>query len=213
MNNSSIGFFEIIYGILFDPVQTFRRLSANPPLLLTLLIVTLVNILVTAMSMLTLRTVSQAGPVPEVAELFASALPIFMVAGFFFWYARWLLFGAVLNLSAQLFGGKGSAAGSLVVLGLAALPALLLIPVEAVVVLLNLHSAPVSLLLALLRFAVFIWSLVLVIIGLREIHQLETGRAVLAMLAPIGFVFGLALVLIMVMAFGVAALLPAIPGI
>jgi hypothetical protein len=207
------GFLETIYGILFDPVRTFRRLADAPPLLLTFAIVTLVNAFGALMSILTVRTVGLTDVDPEIAQVVSPAAPFLILAGFFLWYAKWLGYGAVLHLTAQLLGGSGGARGTLVTYGLAGLPAILLLPVDALVVVANLGQSPVTVLLGLLRLAVFVWGVVLLVIGLREMHRFPTGRAVTTVLAPVGAVVLLVIVLLIISLSGFAAMSPVWPGL
>jgi hypothetical protein len=208
----STGFLEVIYGVLFDPVRTFRRLAEDPPLLLTLIIVTLVNAAGTLMGILTLRALGPGGVAPEIAHLVAPVAPFLALSGFFLWYAKWLGWGAILHLTAQLLGGSAGARGTLVAYGLAGLPAILLLPVEGLVVLTGLDEAVASPLLGLLGLGVFIWSVVLLVFGLREIHYFSTGAAVAAVLLPVAAIGVLLIILLVFFAFGLAAVTPALPS-
>lgn len=210
--SNNLGFLEIIYGILFDPVKTSRRLAENPPLLLTLIIVTLVNAAGALMNLLTVRTIGPGWMDPALAQMMASMAPFLIISGFFLWYAKWLGYGAILHLTAQLLDGKGGPRGTLVAYGLAGLPALLMLPVEGLVAITNAGESLASLILGLFGLVAFVWSVVLLVIGLREVHQFSTGRAVVAVLAPVGVIILLAIVLSIVISFGFMTMLPVLPG-
>ncbi|WP_049752629.1 Yip1 family protein [Candidatus Desulforudis audaxviator] len=208
----SLGFLEIIYGVLFDPVKTFRRLAEDPPFLLVLVIVTLVNAAGTLMSMLTVNTIAPAELGAEFDRLIAGVAPFLVLAGFFLWYAKWLGYGAVLHLVAQLLGGRNGPKATLTVYGLAGLPAVFMLPVQGFVVVAGLAETPASAILGLIGLGVFVWSLALLIIGLREVHQLSTGGAAIVVFAPVAAVAALFLLLLIVLVVGFAPVVPSPSG-
>ncbi|MBE0466505.1 MAG: YIP1 family protein, partial [Candidatus Desulforudis sp.] len=137
--------------------------------------------------------------------------PYLILAGFFLWYIKWLGYGAILHLTAQLLDGKGGPKGTLVAYGLAGLPAILMLPVEGLMVFTDPGETTASTILGLFSLAVFIWSVVLLVLGLREMHRLSTGRAVTVVLAPVGVVLLAAVIVLVLIISGIMTLFPALP--
>lgn len=204
------GFLELIYGVLFDPVNTFRRLASEPPILLTLIIVTLVNLATGLMGVFTAQSVAPRG-FSEFQALVIALLPFLVLISFFLWYLKWVGYGAVLHLVAQLLGGVNGPKATLVVYGLAALPGLFLLPVEALVVIAGLGDTASSRLIGPAGLGVLVWSLVLLVIGLREVHRLTTGRAVAVVALPAAAVAVLAILVFVTLGIGLSAFLARIP--
>ncbi|MDI6710900.1 MAG: Yip1 family protein [Thermoanaerobacterales bacterium] len=205
----SPGFLETVYGVLFDPVATFRRMREAPPLGLTAGVVTVVNSATALMSILTFRML------PADPSGFGTALgglaPFIALIGFFFWYLKWLGYGAVLHLTAQLLNGEGGPKATLVAYGLTGLPSLLLLPLQGLMAVLRPGGLAESLITALFGLAVLVWSTVLLVLALREMHNLTTGRAVAVVAVPaavlllaVGFTMVISLL-------GLIAFLPEIP--
>jgi len=178
----SPGFLETVYGVLFDPAATFRRMREEPPLGLTIGVVTLVNAATALMSVLTVGALP-GGP-SEFEVTLSRLAPVIALAGFLLWYLKWLGYGAVLHLTAQLLGGEGGPRTTLVAYGLTGLPSLFLLPLQGLMAVLRPGGTAESLLTAVFGLAVFIWSVVLLVLALREMHNLTTGRAVAVVAAP-----------------------------
>lgn len=198
------GFLELIYGVLFDPARTFRRIAAAPPLGLTLVIVTLVNAAVGLMGVFTFRAVAPPG-FTEWEAAVAALVPFLALINFFWWYFKWFGYGAVLHLTAQLFGGANGPAATLTVYGLAALPGLFMLPVEALVTGAGLGDTAASRLLGSAGLGVFIWGLVLLVIGLRAVHGLSARRAVAVVLLPAAAAAGLIILVVLTLGLGLSA--------
>lgn len=162
-----LGPVEVAYGILFEPVNTFKALTSAPPPL-----------------GLVLATVLGA---PVVVALAAGGSLAPAIAGAAWYLLWWLVSTAVLALAAELFGGQGRARDLLLLLGLTRLPALLAAPLQLL--------APASPALAVLgQVAVALWALVLAGLAVRENYGLSTGQAVAALVVPVAAVVLLALV-------------------
>ena len=201
--NKKISFYELLYGILLQPRLTFRKIAATTPLLHAFLIFIGVNILTALVGLFTISA-------PELTQSLGEGLPLefqkvfefltspaFATVGTFFSLVfsllMWFLMSAVLNLFAELFGGKGSGIGVLTVLGCATLPQIVAIPFEVLFYLFGLPSG----LLALISIPLLIWTqLILPIIGLREVHKFSLGKAVLTIFTPMILLFGLMIMLV-----------------
>jgi len=199
------GFLELIYGVLFEPAAVMRRVAADPPFGTALLIFTLVNLIDALMSAV-IAARAGAGGLPGTPLFARSAVSVMIAVGLILQYVKWFAVSALVHLTAGLLGGRGRAVGLMTVTALAVLPAVLLVPVNLILLLFGVRSvAPVMLLLGL---AVLVWSAGLVVLGLREEYGLNTARALLAVLLPPAALLVVAVILILIMAVGAAAVFP-----
>lgn len=206
---SGPGFLETVYGVLFDPAATFRRMREAPPLGLTVGVVTVVNLATALMSVLTFRALP--GDPSGTGAVLGGLAPFVGLAGFLFWYLKWLGYGAVLHLTAQLLHGEGGPKATLVAYGLTGLPSLFMLPVQGLLAVLRPGEALETLLIILAGLVVLIWSVVLLVLALRELHNLTTGRAAAVVFIPVAVLtlaFG---VLLLVSVLAAVSVLPHLP--
>lgn len=204
-----MGFLDIIYGVFFDPRATFRRLAARPPLGLAVLIFTLVNLAGALMGALVgYRLTLPPGHPSMGMNWLAPAAPLVAAAGLVFQYVKWVVVSALLHLTAGLLGGRGKASGILTVTALAALPALAMIPVDLLLLLLDTRGMPLTMVTAILGLAVFIWGVVLVVLGLMEVYHFTASRALLTVLLPPAIIILSSIILLVLFAAGLSALFP-----
>lgn len=180
----ALGFLEIIYGILFEPVKTLKRVAQRPPLTFALLLVTILGVAGVIMWLITIsRVLNQAGGPSVVGNFSLAARPLLALGAviIFLWsYIKWFSYSAFISLAAEMLGGVGRARGVAAAVGLSLIPTILIIPVQ----LLNYYLASTAFLLIIVLL-VWIWVTVLMVIGIREVHSLSTSRALLAVLSPI----------------------------
>ncbi|SHJ56476.1 Yip1 family protein [Desulfofundulus thermosubterraneus] len=204
-----MGFLDIIYGVFFDPRATFRRLAASPPLGLAVLIFTLVNLAGALMGALVgYRLTLPPGHPYMGMHWLAPAAPLVAVAGLVFQYVKWVVVSALLHLTAGLLGGRGRASGILTITALAALPALTMIPVDLLLFLLDTRGISLTVVTAILGLAVFIWGVVLVVLGLMEVYQFSASRALLTVLLPPAVIILSGIILLVLFAAGISSLFP-----
>jgi hypothetical protein len=196
--------YDLVYGVLFDPVNTYRRVADKPPVGLTVALILGLNLLLAIMGMV-------AGNTMDYADRFMTTMqnmaPMIAILGFIFNAAFWFVYSSVLHLIAQFFGGRGDAIATFTAYGLAGLPALFLLPLQGLEIIFN-HSGFFNALSVMGSLAVAIWGIVLLVIAIREVHHLTTNRAVLVVVTPwiIGFVL---IVMILVMMVGaISSVLP-----
>ncbi len=192
-----LNYYEIIYGVLFEPVQTMKRVVQSPPLGATLIIVISLSLLSLLTSLYTSAHGGSANFGQEIglpiarAKVFSDALraaaPMLAILGSLFFFVKWFFYSALLHLLADFYGGKGEARTVFVVYGLAGLPAVFLIPLDVLTTLVLPNLATVVSTLGGLM--VLIWGFILLTIGMREAHLLSTGRAVAVILTPVAAVF------------------------
>ncbi|MCL5781010.1 MAG: YIP1 family protein [Firmicutes bacterium] len=208
--------YEIIYGVLFDPVPTMKRVVQNPPLGTTLIIVILLSL---AGLLTSLYTHAQGGPsnlglemgLPfDHAMIFSQALrvaaPVLALLGAIFYFVKWFFYSALLHLLADFYGGRGEARTIFVVYGLAGLPEVFLIPLGVLTTLIS-PSAAVGV-NTLGSLIVLIWGVILLTIGLREAHRLSTGRALAVIFTPVLAVIVLAVITLVGLMSAMSAFMP-----
>jgi hypothetical protein len=203
IGKDKIDLLELIYGVLFDPAATMKRVALQPPVGLTVLIVTIVTLIVTSMGIFTFTRISGGvSPIYGGGHLIAvmqSIIPLVVIFGLLFGYLKWFIYSAVLHLIAEFLGGNGQARGVFTVAGLAGLPFIFIVPFQFLMLLLGSRSIVVPLLMGLAGFGILIWSTVILVIGLAQVHHLSTGRAVLVVLIPAMVIFVFIIVLVAVM--------------
>lgn len=194
-------FLELIYGVLFDPVQTFRKIMPDFSVKRSFFIFTLVIIVTTIMSaILMCRSLPSFGAFGSMYNLIFVIMVISLVFNYFIWF----LLSGVFHLLAEFFGGQGRAIGVFIIAGMASLPLIFLIPVDLLLLLLGLKGFTLNIILFFSGLIVLIWRLVLLTLGIREVHNVSTGRAVAVVLLPIACTIVLLIFLML------AVLLPAL---
>lgn len=188
-NEPSPGFLELVYGVLFEPGKTMREVAARPPLGRIALVVTIISLLSAVMGLLTVSKVLNQSLNAMAMEQFLPGLramaPLGAVFGLLWGYVKWFGYSAIFHLAAELLGGRGSARGVFAAVGLSWLPAIFMIPIQFLSYWLGTGKLAVTILVGLAGLAVGIWSIILMVIGLREVHGLSTGRSVLVVFSPI----------------------------
>lgn len=184
---SGPGVLELIYGVLFDPVRTFKKVAANPPLLQAVLIYALIGFAGLIMGVFVNldylpRSIPEL-PLP-VLQLLQKMAPFIALVGFVIQFIKWFAYSALLHLIADLYGGRGRARGVFTVYGLAALPTIFLLPVQLLQIVLG-QSFLLGILVLLVSIALGIWGVVLLVLGVREVHQFTTSMALAVVFTPV----------------------------
>ncbi|KFD41962.1 hypothetical protein DK28_0201880 [Peptococcaceae bacterium SCADC1_2_3] len=180
-----LGFLELIYGVLLDPLPTLRQVAVQPPVGLTVLIFTLVSVVNVLSSVLV--TTGKGNLIfpglPQTATQAIQALiPVIILLWLVLKYLKWFVCSSVLHLVATLLGSHGNAQGVFAVTGLAILPSLFMVPLN---LLLYWMTAPsFTIIITLLSLLIYIWGIILVIFGLREVYNFSTGRSLLVLFLP-----------------------------
>lgn len=181
-------FLDLIYGVLFDPGKTFKKVAANPPLWQSVLIYGIITVLSSVMGIfINLR----AMPVPVadysmlVMRIIQGMLPVVALFFVLLQFVKWFSYSALLHLMADFYGGKGTARGVFTVYGLAGLPTLFIIPVQLLALAVIPGNAFLKILIFPISLALSIWGIILLVMGIREVHGFSTGRAVLVVFTPV----------------------------
>ena len=180
------GILDIVYGVLFEPGETFARFAQEPPLVSIVIIFLVLNLAGVLTGFYTtpvyLDRISEwpgiAGPGANQAML--SFVAIF---GFLLSAIKWFFMAGLLHLLAELYGGTGTAKSVWAVYGAAGLPVLFMLPLQIGAGLFN-TGMWYDFITGLLTLGLYIWCVVLLVIGLREVHHITTGRAVLVVITP-----------------------------
>lgn len=177
------GFLELVYGIIFEPVKTLKKAAHHPPLVAALILVSILGLAGVLMWLLTISIIlSQTAGPSAFGSVSSSARPLLVLGGvlIFLWsYIKWFSYSAFISLAAEMLGGAGKARNVAAIFGLSLIPTILIIPVQ----MLN-HYLNSTAFILITVLAVWIWVIALIVIGIREVHGLSTGRALLAVLSP-----------------------------
>ncbi len=191
------GFFDLIYGVVFQPAGTFRLIGQNPPIIKVVIIFSIIQVL--SMLLFILGGVysgnNMAGGFPGMAGFIKAALFVMAFGGFVFAYIKWFLYSSVFYFLAQLIGGSGKALGTLAVTGLASIPVMLLSPLQLLLILLG-GNWWAYLLSGLIMTVTAIWFIALLVIGLRETQQLSSGKALAVVFIPVATIIVLSILLL-----------------
>lgn len=189
------GFLDTIYGVLFDPANTFRGLAPQPPVLLTVIIFFLVNLTLSLMGYIVIARLLLVGNATPLAQWFLHGLgPLLVLGALVFCFGKWFVHSSVLNLLAELLGGRGRARSVLVVYGLAGIPMALLVPALMFFLLLLPPEFPGLFFSVSVALGLATWSVALLVVGIREVHGLTTNRAALVVGIPVAAMAAVAII-------------------
>lgn len=177
-------FLELIYGVIFEPVKTMKRAAHNPPLVFALLLVTILGLAGVLMWLVSItKALNQTADISTMGNFMPSARPLMVLAAvaIFLWgYIKWFSYSAFISLAAEMLGGEGKGRNVAAIVGLSLIPTILIIPAQ----MLNFYLASASFVFITVMI-VWIWVTALMVIGVREVHGLSTGRTLLAVLSPV----------------------------
>ncbi len=193
---------ENIFGTLFSPVSTFRRMLEERTAVTTAAIVVLiagicsgVGGILTQSVLMSMFTEFPPGFEPatdfeEMAFSPAASMNISVVGGFI----GWVFIAGILHVVAKILGGKGAFTEMLVLMGFAMLPKVFQAPIGlAVIHIGSLTGAFVSMGLGGI---LTIWILILDVLAIREAHKFSTGRAIATLVLPFAILILLAFILV-----------------
>jgi len=181
---SQDGVLDLVYGVFFEPARTFAGLANQPPLRPTVIIVLFLSL---ATVLTVFFDLSQ-----YTAEMAVSA-PVFVVGMMVLILIKWFFMAGLLHLIASFYGGWGDVRSVFAICGLAGLPAVLIIPLELLTILLA-PGTILSTITFVLTLLVVVWSVALLIIGIREVHGFSGEKAALTVFTPLLAFIGILLV-------------------
>ncbi|TYO96529.1 Yip1 family protein [Desulfallas thermosapovorans] len=178
---------EIFYGVLFEPARTFAGFAQNPPIGAIVILFVALNLAEALTAIFTTPVYLNRVDLRDLPWGSAGTAQTIMsfaaVAGFLFSVIKWFFMAGLLHLLAALYGGTGRAKSVWAVYGAAALPAVFMIPVQIAAGLLD-TGGLFGFTSGLVTLGLYVWGVVLLITGLREVHGFSTGRAVLTVFTP-----------------------------
>lgn len=186
-NQDKNNILEIFYGVLFEPARTFAGFAQNPPIGAIIIIFITLNLAEALTAIFTtpvyLNQVDFRGLPWGAAGAAQAVMSFAAVAGFLLSVMKWFLMAGLLHLLAELYGGTGQARSVWAVYGAAAIPAVFMIPVQIAAGFLD-TGGLFDFISGVLTLGLYVWGVVLLTIGLREVHGFSTGRAVLTVFTP-----------------------------
>lgn len=193
---------ELSIGVLARPVSTMRRICQRRPMGWGIIISVLVSLIGASLQ------VAQSEEAPSYLAEGVPAPAIDPVAWFIIAPMIALLglalAAALFHFTAFLLGGRSTYAGVFSAIAFARLPSVF----NAPLVLLSVLLGPAgSFLVGLGNMGLIVWSMALIVIGIRENYQLTTGRAILVFLLPLLAIVGLLLLIALAVAILVGAAL------
>lgn len=208
------GFFDLIYGVLFNPVTTFRGMAETPPFGQAAAVLFILAFSNGVVGWFVFRTTLADMPGMGTTAL---APVLTGLSGFLLFFTlvfaglKWFLYGSLLHLLAELWGGKGTPKGTLTVYALAGLPGIFLVPLQLILTLLRVSESISAALSIMAGLVVLAWGVVLLIVGLREIHRFSGGAAVLTVVTPVAVVLTLTGIFVAAMFVFAGAVMPLLP--
>ncbi|WP_418791152.1 YIP1 family protein [Phosphitispora sp. TUW77] len=200
-----LGFAELVYGTIFSPAVTFARVSRENHLFNGFIIFLTVTLLSYVVNFLNARNYYDL--LPRLSEPIIAVIPylgiLATVSTFLFWFIQ----AGILQVFAELLGGKGNALQILTVLALAGIPKVFAVPFQVLGAFL---PGPVATIVPAIVVILLGWSVALIVIGLREVHGISMGRAVAVLVIPIGV---LSLVFLIIAVSMVGFLIPLINNV
>lgn len=195
---------ENIFGTMFSPASTFRRmLEERTSVTIAAIIVLIAAICSGVGSLLTQSAVMSMfadlpgfEPVaPGFEEMMFSptvSLTLSVVGGFISWF----VIAGILHLVAKVLGGKGVFTEMLVLLGFATLPNIFQAPIGLIAVLSGSFAG--AFISMGLGGILAIWILILDVLAIREAHKISTGRAIVTLVLPFAVLTVLVFILVII---------------
>jgi hypothetical protein len=165
-------FLELLYDVIFSPAAAMRQIAARRPVGQALAAFFLSVLIPAGAIYFVLQTVG-AGKFAGTAIFIAVTARL----------VAWFVGSAVLQLIAELYGGRGTALGLFTAIGFAHLPGIFVVPLAVVAMLLPAGAAVIV--LAVGSLLLLFWALALVVIAIGGAHGLGLAKAVLVLLTPL----------------------------
>jgi hypothetical protein len=165
-------FLEMMYDVLFRPAEAMREIGGGGKLKQSLAAFLLSLFVPLWIMHVGLAAAGMAGFIPVLVAIQTAGSVVV-----------WFTGAALLALTAEVFGGRGSAAGLFAAMGFAQIPRLFLVPLWVFAVLLPYGIRPLA--LAGTAFLIFIWTLYLDVLALKGTYHISGSKAILVMLFPV----------------------------
>ena len=196
---------ENIFGTLFSPASTFRRMSEERTAVTTAAIVVLIACICSGAGGILTQSafMSLFAEFPGFEEVMFSpiaSMTMSVVLGFILW----VVITGILHVVAKILGGKGAFTEMLVLMGFAMLPNIFQAPIGLIALF---YGGLTGAFIAIgLGGILAIWVLILDVLAIREAHKFSTGRAIATLVLPFVVLMVLVFVLIIVAIFLISML-------
>ncbi len=167
----------ILYNLFLNPQQAFRNIIQGKPLSFMILVFLGAMLSNNIGRSLVWSNSPFMGKTMFIFGLGGEIIIILML---------WILLACTCHFAAQLLGGQGDGRDLFISFGFASLPLALITPISLIAV----SCSKCKLLIWLISvFFIYLWSLILQFVAIKEIYNLDVGKTVLVMLLPV-LVFG-----------------------
>ncbi|MBI4149580.1 YIP1 family protein [Candidatus Woesearchaeota archaeon] len=195
-------------SILFSPSAFFSKTAKEgykEPMLFIIVLYFAYTILSIPIFAILFR--QMAAELPFAGGMFAAILFISIIFGPILTLLFLLIWTAYLHLFAWLFGGNGYV-HTLQAVAYSSAPTF---PLSLIAQYLGIIPIAGPFLSLPINLAAMVYSIVLMIIGIRTLHRISTGRAVAAVLIPYALLFLIIMVIVVLVLFTVLSYLPNAP--
>ncbi len=194
-------FLDDFYEILFRPSQGMKKISREKTIWQGMLVYIVISVIV-SLSTGTSPSENMAGNLGalpfsvEITESMLRMLPFFNVLlNITFTPLFFLVWVSILHLTADILGGHNRSYRLGAVIGYGQLPFVFMAPVSILS-----QYIPFDL-IGLASITLFLWSLILKIVGLRETYEFTTSKAILSYFLPVGVLFLSLIIFIILLSF------------
>jgi len=187
---------DIIYGLIFAPSATFKKIGEDKPVILSLLVflvISVINLPLYRGILLHQNTVS----IMHKAQWFW----ILGWMGIFFSFLVLFFLAGLYSLLSEIIFKKGNAVGILACFGFAAFPGVIGSACQYGALLLDFTTVGF-----LCSFLAILWMIALQILALREALDIQSGQAILLFLSP-GFLLLIFLLLVLWVSYAAVSLI------
>jgi hypothetical protein len=180
------GLLETAVSVVTRPVPTLRRLTSDPKVAWAIVVTVVIALASAVLTALQPETTTPQIPAQPgfPTENFTRTLGVALVIlGPLFALGSLAIWTAILMGTSRLLGGRGGYAGLFSGLAFAAVPNILSVPFQLLPVALG---AVGGILAGLAGLGIGIWVFILGVLAVRENNDFSTGRALAAVLIPVG---------------------------
>ncbi len=167
---------EALYGVLFSPVKSLKRISENKIWLSGIL----VFVIVMAFNIIISQGIAGIDSLDQVMPIPANLIWLGKIIGILFSIIFLFITTGLYTLLGDIIYKSSNPAGMLASLSFASIPAIFAAPIQYVAILINLNI--ISLIVSPL---IGIWVLILQVLAIRESLRLSTSQAVVLYIIPI----------------------------
>ncbi len=191
---------EDIFGTLFTPASTFRRMLEERTSVISAAIVVLIVCICSGAGSVLTQSVFislfaefsgfEPAGIEEMVFSPTVSITLSVIGGFI----SWVVIAGILHVVAKVLGGKGAFTEMLVLMGFATLPSIFQAPIGLITILSGgLTGAFVAIGLGGI---LSIWVLILDVLAIKEAHKISTGRAIATLVLPFAVLIVLVFILV-----------------